>query len=105
MSCSEENTCSGVLFKKTTDLYRRILSQMFFCWFLGAFTAHKIKFSITFLCVIVVERGQFANFGEKNLQVPLIIIREWNLDNFPPGAFYLTPLRLQLGTKEYEILQ
>ena len=43
----------------------------------------------------------------KNLQVHLNIIRELprndssilrNLDNFPPGAFYSTPL--QLGTKQ-----
>ena len=41
---------------------------------------------------------QIANFGEKNPQPHLIIIREWpknspqirNLDNFVPGAFYLT---------------
>ena len=54
--------------------------------------------------------GQIANFGEKNPQVYLIIIREWhnpppplppyfkNLDNFHPSPFYLTPL--QLSTKE-----
>ena len=43
----------------------------------------------------------------KKPQVHLIIVREWpnlppilrNLDNFPHGTFYSTPL--QLGTKEY----
>ena len=41
-----------------------------------------------------------CKFWGKNLQVHLIIIKEWpkntppilrNLDNFPPGAFYSTP--------------
>ena len=50
---------------------------------------------------------QIASFGKKDPHVHLIIIGEWpekkppilkNLDNFPPGAFYLNPL--QLYTKE-----
>ena len=53
------------------------------------------------------EGDQIARFGKKDPHVHLIIIGEWpekkppilkNLDNFPPGAFYLNPL--QLYTKE-----
>ena len=57
----------------------------------------------------MIGGGQIANFGEKNPQVHLIIIRESpknippilrNLDNSPPGSFYSTPPPpLQLGTK------
>ena len=52
--------------------------------------------------------GQIASFGKKTPQVHLIIIRKYdlkinppilrNLDNFPPGTFYSSPL--QLDTKE-----
>ena len=57
------------------------------------------------LGLIAGGRGQITNLGEKNIQVYLIIIREWpkntpppfiidNLGNFPPGAFYSTPPQL-----------
>ena len=56
---------------------------------------------LTLLCLIV--GGSNCKFWGKNPQVHLVIIRQWpkntphppilgNLDNFPPGVFYSTPL-------------
>ena len=62
---------------------------------------------------LCISEGSDGKFWKKTPQFHLIIAREWpknapsilrNHNNFPTGAFYLTPSPLQLGTKEYCML-
>ena len=71
--------------------------------------------NITLLCLIL-GGDQITNFGEKDPQVHLYIIREWpnspttnpppilrNLDNFPRGTFYSTHKRVYTVYREAEV--
>ena len=61
----------------------------------------KLQINLTLLCLIV--GGRISILGVNLIIIYLNIIREWpkntpsilrNLDNFPPGASYLTPQQL-----------